>query len=101
LHHGEIPPGSRAGHRAKQEDGQMDEAAPPQAASGTTAGDEQALAALQWGWGEAYVITRDDNEYHAKRRDGLDGTITEETADALWAAIWEDYSLKPVPRDLP
>jgi hypothetical protein len=76
----------------------MDEAA-PQAASGTTA-DGQELAALQWNWGEAYLIGfGGEHGWWASRRDQIGGLITESGPDELAAAIRADYTLKPVPRD--
>jgi hypothetical protein len=64
----------------------MNEAAPHAAGgiSGEDAGD--ALAALRYGWGDAYTIG---------------GDLTAQDPDGLWVAIKEDYALKPVPRDLP
>ncbi len=76
----------------------MDEAA-PQAVGGTTA-DGQELAALRWGWGEAYRIGHDlARGWWAQRRDGLGGDITADDPGELWAAILADYTCKPVPRD--
>jgi hypothetical protein len=60
----------------------------------------QALEALRFGWGDAYEISCDGG-WQARRRDGLGDDITAPDPDALWAAICEDYALKPVPRDLP
>jgi hypothetical protein len=81
----------------------MDEAAAPRAAgNGTGEPGESALAALRWGWGEAYRIGRDATRgWWAHRRDNLGGDITADDPDNLWQAIREDYDLKPVPRDLP
>ena len=78
----------------------MSEGAQVTAAAGTD--DDPALAALQFGWGDAYEIGRDEEHgYWARRRDGLGGRITADVPDGLWQAIHEDYDLKPVPRDLP
>jgi hypothetical protein len=63
--------------------------------------NDYALAELRHGWGDAYEITHDDAGWYAKRKDGLGGTIDAPDADGLSAAIYEDYRLKPVPRDLP
>jgi hypothetical protein len=80
----------------------MDEAAPQAAGGGTGTADEPALAALRYGWGDAYMIGCDDERgWWARRRDGLGGDITADDPEALWQAILEDYDLKPVPRDLP
>jgi hypothetical protein len=71
----------------------------PQAASGQA--DDQELAALQWNWGEAYLIGHDDEHgWWASRRDQIGALITESGPDELAAAIRADYTLKPVPRDL-
>ena len=75
----------------------------PQGAS-TSAGtpDEQALAALRWGWGEAYRIGRDATRgWWAARRDGKGGDLTAGDSDELWQAIVDDYALLPVPRERP
>jgi hypothetical protein len=75
----------------------MDEAAPQ--AAGTSA-QETALAAVRFGWGEAYRIGWDANRsWWAHRRDNEGGDITAHDADALWKAICDDYTVKPVPRD--
>jgi hypothetical protein len=75
----------------------MDQAA-PQAASGHAG--EQELAALQWNWGEAYLIGYDgEHGWWASRRDQIGGLLTEAGPDELRAAIIADYELKPVPRD--
>jgi len=78
----------------------MGEAAPR--AAGAAAADENALAELRWGWGEAYRIGWDSvRGWWANRRDNLGGDLTADDPDNLWQAIREDYDLKPVPRDLP
>lgn len=75
----------------------MSEAA-PQAAVGQYI--EQELAALQFNWGEAYLIGCDaEHGWWASRRDQVGGLITEAGPDELRAAIIADYDLKPVPRD--
>ena len=77
----------------------MDEDA-PQAARASTV--EAELAALRFGWDEAYEIGWDEKRgYHARRLDGLGGDLTASDPDGLRQAIWDDYALKPVPRDLP
>ena len=71
----------------------------PQEAPVVTA-DSAALTALRYGWGEAYEIDVDaEGTWRARRRDGLGDAITEGDPEALAAAIFADYSLKPVPRD--
>lgn len=63
------------------------------------AADQQALAALRFGWGEAYRIGWDPvRGWWARRRDDIGGDITSADADGLWNMIREDYDLKPVPR---
>lgn len=81
----------------------MNDAMVPQAAgNGTGEADERTLAALRWGWGEAYRIGWDASHgCWANRRDNLGGDLTADDPDNLWQAIREDYDLKPVPRDLP
>jgi hypothetical protein len=77
----------------------MDEAA-PQAAGGAI--DGYALAALRFGWGEAYRIGWDaERGWWAQRRDDIGGDITGDDSDELWQAIRQDYDGKPVPRDCP
>lgn len=61
---------------------------------------EPTLAALRWGWGEAYQIGWDATRgWWAARRDGRGGDITVGDPDQLWKAILDDYTLLPVPRD--
>jgi hypothetical protein len=79
----------------------MDDKAAPQAA-GTGTADEHALAELRWGWGEAYRIGWDPARgWWARRRDGLGEDITAGDPGGLSTAVYRDYSLRPVPRDLP
>ncbi|HTR90360.1 MAG TPA: hypothetical protein VMI73_01310 [Trebonia sp.] len=62
--------------------------------------DDDALNAIRYGWGDAYDIGYDQARgYWARRRDGLGGDITADSPDAIWQAILDDYTLKPVPRD--
>jgi hypothetical protein len=75
----------------------MNEAAPQAAEIGA---DQDLLAALRFGWGEAYRIGWDaERGWWAARRDDLGGAITADEPEALSAAIYADYSLKPIPRD--
>ena len=67
----------------------------------TSAAEDPALSALIYGWGDAYEIWRDEEGCHGRRRDGLGGVLTEDNPDALYNAIWDDYTTKRVPRDLP
>ena len=61
-----------------------------------------ALDALKYSWGEAYEIGWDEKRaYHARRLDNIGGLITAPGPDELRQAIWDDYALKPLPRDLP
>jgi hypothetical protein len=79
----------------------MSEAAAAQAAR-TEVPDGDALAALRWGWGEAYRIGWDPvREWWATRRDGKGGDITAGDEDQLWRAIVADYTACPVSRDIP
>jgi hypothetical protein len=76
----------------------------PQAPDGprSTIGDQYALEALRWDWGDAYEIGRDDERgWWARRRDGLGGDLTAPDPDGLYEAIAADYALKPVPRSAP
>jgi len=79
-----------------------DEAAPQAAGASAGTADKEALAALRWGWGEAYRIGWDATRgWWAVRRDGKGRDITAGDPDMLWQAIVEDYALLPVPRDTP
>jgi hypothetical protein len=64
-------------------------------------GEQEALEALRFSWGDAYKIWRDEEGCHARRRDGLGGIMTEDKPEALYNAVFDDYVFKPVPRDLP
>ena len=72
-----------------------------QAQGGLKPGEAEALEALRFSWGDAYMIWRDEEGCHARRRDGLGGVMTEDNPDALYNVVWDDYTTKPVPRDLP
>jgi hypothetical protein len=75
----------------------MNEAAPQAAV--TTVLDENALADLRWGWGDAYRIGWDARRgWWANRRDGKGDDITAADPDELWAAIYADYTSSPVRR---
>jgi len=43
-------------------------------------------------------IDSDEDDWHAKRRDGLGGVLTGADPEGLYKAITDDYALKPVPR---
>lgn len=61
---------------------------------------EDALDALRFGWGGAYMIGHDDERgWWAGRRDRIGGLLTAPDADGLRGEIAADYALKPVPRD--
>ena len=82
--------------------GPSDEAPSAPQAANTGIADDQALAALVYGWGDAYLIGFDcQRGWWAARRDQIGGYLTAHDHDGLWAAIREDYDHKPVPRDLP
>jgi hypothetical protein len=63
--------------------------------------EQDALEAVNFGWGDAYLIGHDDDRgYWAARRDRIGGLLMAADADELRRAISEDYALKPVPREL-
>jgi hypothetical protein len=67
--------------------------------SGLSPQDGQELDALRYGWGEAYLIGHDDERgWWAARRDSIGGLMTAEMPEKLRDLIFEDYTLKPVPR---
>lgn len=61
-------------------------------------GQQAALDALQWNWGEAYDIGCEDGLWWYRRRDHKGGRETATTPDELHTAIVTDYSLFPVDR---
>jgi hypothetical protein len=62
--------------------------------------EEEALEAIRFGWGDAYLIGHDDDRgYWAARRDRIGSLLTALTPDELRQAITEDYALMPVPRE--
>jgi hypothetical protein len=64
--------------------------------------EDKELAALRYGWGEAYRIGHDEARgWWASRRDDLGGDITAGGAEELTRKIQADYGLKKVPRELP
>lgn len=64
-----------------------------------TAADTDALDTLRWHWEDAYEIGHDpERGWWARRGDGLGGDVIASGPDELGAAIWENYTLKPVPR---
>jgi hypothetical protein len=76
----------------------MSEAAPQAAGTGILV--RCALAELRWGWGEAYRIGWDSvRGWWANRRDGTGEDIKATDHDALWAAIFANYTTSPVRRD--
>jgi hypothetical protein len=80
------------------EERQMD-AAGRTAASGRA--EKDALDALEFDWGEAYMIGRDDERgWWAARRDRIGGLLTAPGAEELREAIRADYALEPVPRSV-
>jgi hypothetical protein len=72
----------------------MDGLAAPQAA------EQEALEALRFGWGDAYLIGHDaERGYWAARRDSIGGLLTAPDPDGLRDEITEDYAVRPVPRE--
>ena len=72
------------------------------ASTGMTAAEKDALAALEFDWGEAYLIGRDDEGgWWAGRRDRIGVLLNAPGPEELREAIRADYEFKPVPRDLP
>jgi hypothetical protein len=69
--------------------------------SGGTPGILGDLEFLEYNWGSAYLIGREDGQYTAVRRDGQGGTIADLSRDGLVRKICDDYIASPVPRDLP
>ena len=61
----------------------------------TMSATRDALADLQWHWGEAYLITGMGGHWLAQRRD--DGqTLTASGPEELRELIIEDYTARPV-----
>lgn len=79
------------------------ESAEHQTAAGkrSTAADDDALKALDFDWGKAYIIGCEHGCWQAGRRDSPGHLLTAPSPDELRAAIRADYELRPVPRDLP
>jgi|SRR5579859_1431877 len=60
---------------------------------------DDALAALGFDWDTAYLIeVTEDEEWRARRRDGLGDWMTATGPDELRVEIRRDYAMKPVPR---
>jgi hypothetical protein len=55
------------------------------------------LAAVVWGWGDAYVIGYQEDQWTAARRDGC-ATLIRPTLAALETVIEADYRTNPVSR---
>jgi hypothetical protein len=66
-----------------------------------SAADRDALKALDFDWGETYVIAHADGCWQAARRGTIGHLLTASDSGELRAAIRADYGLKPVPRDAP
>lgn len=63
--------------------------------------DQNALDAIRFSWGDAYMIGHDDERgYWAARRDRIGGLLTAPSPDELRQAVADDYALKRVPREL-
>jgi hypothetical protein len=52
--------------------------------------------ALRYDWGSAYEIEGADDEWRARRLDGLGGWIEAENPDDLRNQIFSNYALRPV-----
>lgn len=62
--------------------------------------EKDALEAVRFGWGEAYMIGHDDERgFWAARRDRIGSLLTAVGPDELRRAITDDYAIKPVPRE--
>jgi hypothetical protein len=61
---------------------------------------DAALDALQWNWGDAYTIGRDDGVWWFRRRDGWGGTVRASTPNELREAIITNYVARPVRREI-
>jgi hypothetical protein len=61
---------------------------------------DTALAALQYGWGDAYQIEYTPAGWQFRRRDGIGDWETAPDPDELWRMMREDYDLRPLPRRL-
>jgi hypothetical protein len=59
-------------------------------------GQQAALEALRWNWGEVYDIGVDDGQWWCRRRDGLGGRETAATPDQIRTKIINDYTDLPV-----
>jgi hypothetical protein len=71
-----------------------------QAEAGRPREEAEALDALRFGWGDAYLIGHDDERgWWAARRDKIGDLLTADAPDALRDAITENYAVKPVPRE--
>jgi hypothetical protein len=61
-------------------------------------GEQAALDALVWNWGEAYEIGCEEGQWWFRRKDGKGGTETASGPDELRALIVTDYTIRPVRR---
>ena len=68
--------------------------------AGLAPADKEALAELEFHWGSAYRISRDENgTWGAARRDRLGRQFTAPDAEGLGKMIRDDYAANPVPRN--
>jgi hypothetical protein len=67
-------------------------------ARGTDVGNSgiNALEVLRRDWGSAYQVEGSDDNWRARRLDGLGEWIEADSPDSLRHQIFDDYSLKPV-----
>lgn len=78
--------------------GTHDGTGPGGARDATEAFEWNALEALQWHWGEAYVITVGDGLWRAWRLDRIGGALEGDTPEELRRQILDDYLTRPVAR---
>jgi hypothetical protein len=63
--------------------------------------DSEALEALRFGWGDAYMIEGDSDSdaVRARRKDGRGGWLSADDTESLRKLIFDDYTLMPVSRE--
>ncbi len=61
---------------------------------------EEALGALLWHWGEAYIIVHPEPDFWLAERRDTHETVRAATPEELRDRILEDYRRSPVSRDV-